>query len=185
MPRSTSDATVFGSGPAAEQRLFVEVDADETCPFDFSDDPGVVLFFISWAYSVRFGGTHELARAATQLESGHAIDLKPLRRYADRVVRDEADRQELERAWQPAAPLATSCRAVADALGSDDDRLRELTADYTQLAPRLHELAAICDWATEREARVRLSFDLGHVEPRAARPAPPEHSPPTGPPGRP
>ncbi len=56
------------------------------------------------------------------------------------------------------------------------------TAGYEHLAPRLLELAAMCDWAAARNARVRLSFDLGESEEEhAPRPAPHEHGPLTGP----
>ena len=163
------------------RRFFVEFDAVEQCPLDFLDDPTVVLFFASWAFSVRFGGMHELSRAAMHLERKHKLNLRPLLRYADRNVEDEADRRELERAWQPAADLAQCCRAIATALESGDPTLDELMAGYEHLAPRLRELAAMCDWGEARDLRVRLSFDLSHNEPTAPRPAPHDHGPLLGP----
>ena len=170
-------------GDAPGGRFFVEFEGDEPCPLQFAGDPTVVLFFISWAYSVQFGGQHELAQAALHIERAHGVDLKPLLRYADRAVEDEADRLTLERAWQPAAPLAASCRAAAAALASDDEQLRTLTAGYEQLPPRLLELAAMCDWGDAREARVRLSFHLDEPPRRASRPATPASGPFGGPPG--
>ncbi|MBX7112179.1 MAG: hypothetical protein K1X87_10105 [Dehalococcoidia bacterium] len=146
--------------PAGGRGLFVEFDTDEPCPFGFLGDPTVVLFFISWAFSMRFGGMHELAQAAMHMQRRHKVDLKPLLTYADRDAESEDDRRELERAWQEATPLAASARAVAMALESDDAELRRLTAGYEELAPRLRELAAICDWAASRGAGVRLSFWL-------------------------
>ena len=160
--------------PAA-QRLYVEFDAAEACPVAFGGDAGVVLGFAAWAYSVRFGGQHELARAALRMQRRHKTDLRPLLRYADRDAEDDADRQALERAWQDAAPLAACCRAAAAAVASDDEELAALLDGYGDLAPRLEELAAMCEWAAERGARVRLSFDLG------PQPAPREpHEPPAG-----
>ena len=155
------------SGP---QRFFVEFDAAEACPFAFTDDPVVILFFASWAYSAEFGGAHELAEAAQHLRRALKLDLKPLLKYADRHVEGESDRRELERSWQPAADLATCARAIARAWDHPDDRLAPLAEGYAHLAPRLLELAAMCDWAAAREARVRLSFDLEEPERRTARP---------------
>lgn len=146
--------------PAGGRGLFVEFQTDEPCPFGFLGDPTVVLFFISWAFSMRFGGMHELAQAAMHLQRRHKVDLKPLLTYADRDAESDDDRRELERAWQDGAPLAASAQAVATALESDDAELRQLTAGYEELAPRLRELAAMCDWAASRGAAVRLSFWL-------------------------
>lgn len=152
------------------RRFFVEFDADEVCPFDFTDDPIIILFFASWAYSVDFGGNHELAAAALHLRGALSVDLRPLLRYADRNVESDADRQELERSWQPAADLAACARAVAGRWEHPDERLSDLVAGYEHLAPRMRELAAMCDWAAARGARVRLSFDLENVDQRAERP---------------
>ena len=141
--------------------LHVEFDADEACPVAFEGDPSVVLYFASWAFSLRFGAQHELALAARRVETLHKVALRPLLRYADRRVEDEADRRELARMWQDPAALAECCRAVAAATTAGDRQLDELLEGYEDLAPRLGELAAMCDWAAERGARVRLSFDLG------------------------
>ncbi len=154
-------------------RLFVEIEGEEACPVAFGGDADLVLFFASWAYSVRFGGMHELAQAATRLQRRHKIDLRPLLRYADHDASDAADRAELERAWQEGAPLAESCRAIAEAWESGDEELDALTAGYEALPARLRELAAMCEWAAGREARVRLTFDLRTDERHAQRPADP------------
>ena len=152
------------------QRFFVEFEADEVCPFAFGDDPTIVLFFASWAFSAQYGGQHELSRAAEVLRTTLGIDLKPLLRYADRNVESRADQLELERSWQPPAELAGAARAIADAWEQPDAALAPLVAGYEHLAPRLRELAAMCDWGSARGARVRMSFDLGDHEPRAQRP---------------
>ncbi len=151
----------------------MEIEGDEACPVDFRGDSEIVLFFASWAFSVRYGGMHELAQAAMRLQRRHKIELGPLLRYADRDASDAADRAELERAWQEGAPLASCCRAIAAAWESGDEELDALTAGYEALPARLLELAAMCDWAAAREARVRLSFDLRTDERRAQRPADP------------
>ncbi len=151
----------------------MEIEGDEACPVDFGGDSEIVLFFASWAFSVRYGGMHELAQAAMRLQRRHKIELGPLLRYADLDASDAADRAELERAWQESAPLASCCRAIAAAWESGDEELDALTAGYEALPARLRELAAMCDWAAAREARVRLSFDLRTDERRAQRPADP------------
>ncbi len=115
---------------------------------------------MSWAYSVRLGGTHELARAALHLQRRHKIDMRPLTTYADRDVEDEDDRHQLEHAWQDAAPLAAACEAAAAALRSDDAELRALIEGYEALADHLDELAAMARWGAERGARVRVTFRL-------------------------
>ena len=66
-------------------------------------------------------------------------------------------------------------RAVAEAWTAPDDTLAPLIQGYAHLAPRLLELAAMCDWAVERvapdQARVRMSFLLETPEARTSRPA--------------
>ncbi|MFA7249897.1 MAG: hypothetical protein WC273_09740 [Dehalococcoidia bacterium] len=157
----------------APQRFFVEFDPapGEACPVTFADDPAIILFFQSWAYSLDFGGTHELAQAAQHLKMKRRIDLKPLLRYADRYIETVNDQREMDRSWQPAADLAACARAVAEAWTAPDDTLAPLTAGYEHLAPRLQELAAMCDWAAARNARVRMTFLLETPEQRASRPA--------------
>jgi hypothetical protein len=154
----------------APQRFFVEFDTDEACPFDFTDDPVIILFFASWAYSAEFGAQHELAHAALHLRRARKANLRPLLKYADRNVENRADELELERSWQPAADLAACAREVAAHWEQPDETLAPLIEGYEHLAPRLRELAAMCDWAAAREARVRMTFDLENMEQRAQRP---------------
>lgn len=145
---------------SAPQRFFVEFDVDEACPIGFLEDPSIVLFFQSWAFSARMGGEHELAQAANHLTQRLKVDLKPIYRYADRDVETPQDAQELERSWQAASELAICARAVADAWEAPDETLAPLVSGYEHLVPRLRELAAMCDWGEARGARVRMSFDL-------------------------
>ena len=153
------------------ERFFVEFDLSEECPLGFLDDPAIVLFFQSWAFSLRFGGDHELAQAAAHLDRQLKIDLKPLLKYADRDVETTADEQEMRRSWQPAVELAACARLVAQEWESPDATLAPLIAGYEQLAPRLRELAAMCDWAAARDTQVRMSFDLREGGSAASRPA--------------
>jgi hypothetical protein len=134
---------------------------DEACPLQFEGDPTVVLFFISWAYTLRLGGMHELAQAAMHMQRKHNVDLRPLLTYADLEVEDEDDQFALDHAWQDPAPLAASARAVAAAAEDQTDEvLRGLLSGYDTLAPRLRELASMCDWAAEHDQQVRLTFTL-------------------------
>ena len=89
------------------QRFFVEFDPapDEACPVVFADDPVIILFFQSWAYSLEFGGTHELAQAAQYLKTKRKIDLRPLFKYADRDIETPNDQREMDRSWQPATDI--------------------------------------------------------------------------------
>jgi len=141
-------------------RFFVEFDLSDECPLVFLDDPVIVLFFQSWAFSLRFGADHELAQAAAHLDRQLKIDLKPLLKYADRDVETTADEQELRRSWQPAVDLAGCARQVAEAWETPDATLAPLIAGYEHLAHRLRELVAMCDWGVTRDTRVRMSFDL-------------------------
>lgn len=106
------------------------------------------------------GGQHELAHAANHLQRQLKIDLQPMYRYADRDVETPQDAQELEQSWQVPLGLAASARAIADAWETPDETLAPLVVGYEHLAPRLRELAAMCDWGAARDARVRMSFDL-------------------------
>ncbi len=167
------------------QRFFVEFDPapedGEVCPVAFEDDPVIILFFQSWAYSLEFGGTHELAQAAQYLKTKLKIDLRPLLRYADRDIETANDQREMDRSWQPATDLAACARTVAEAWATPDTTLAPLIEGYAHLAPRLLELAAMCDWHAARattpdgtpdvEARVRMTFLLETPEARTSRPA--------------
>ena len=160
------------------QRFFVEFDPAppegvEACPVAFEDDPVIILFFQSWADSLDFGGTHELAQAAQYLKTKLKLDLRPMLRYADRDIETTNDQREMDRSWQPAADLASCARAVAEAWATPDAILAPLIEGSAHLAPRLLELAAMCDWHAARsaEARVRMTFLLETPDARTSRPA--------------
>ncbi len=139
----------------------VEFETDEACPHVFAGSPAVVLFFVSWAYSLRFGGMHELAQATLHMQRYHKVDLRPLLTFADRNVEDDDDQFALDHAWQDPADLAACARAAAAALESDDDDLRSFTALYLpDLSDRLRDIAVMCDWGAARGTRARLVFTL-------------------------
>lgn len=139
--------------------LIVETTADEDCPVDFLGDTADIVYFVSFAHTLRYGSGHPLAKAAGILKRRAGVNLAPLLNFADARTDDQREEQLLEALWQDAGPLAESARAVADAIDAGAD-LRELTADFPELPDRLRELAAIADWAAARGAKVRLTYVL-------------------------
>lgn len=142
-------------------RLYFETDGDEACPAGFGGPSDVLVYFLSLAFSTRYGSIHPLSQLALLLRGGdYKIDLGPLTTFADRDVEVEADARELERAWQESGRLAATLAQVNAALASGDPRIAELTADTPELSPRLTDLQRMAEWAAARGARVRLSFEL-------------------------
>jgi hypothetical protein len=141
-------------------QLFFETDAAEACPIEFGGASDVLVHFLSLAFSTRYGSLHPLSQLALMLRGEMKVDLRPLTTFADRNVEEEADRIELERVWQDAAPLAESIAAVVRALDSGDERIATLTEEAPCLRDRLDDLRRMVEWAAERGARVRLTFEL-------------------------
>ena len=52
---------------------FVEFETEKSCPHHFEGDPSILLFFQSWAFSVQFGGQHDLAKIAFHLKQSLKI----------------------------------------------------------------------------------------------------------------
>ncbi|MHB8375614.1 MAG: hypothetical protein ACYDEB_01470 [Dehalococcoidia bacterium] len=141
--------------------LYFETDSTEPCPAPaFAGPTDVLVYFLSLAFSTRYGAQHDLSRLALLLRGERKIDIEPLTTFADRDVEVEADARELERVWQDAAPLAETLRCVNEALDSADERIDALTAGAPDLRARLGDLQQMAAWAAERGARVRLSFAL-------------------------
>ncbi len=139
--------------------LFIDC-SDHPAPLALPDSDDLV-YFLSLAFATRYGAQHELARLALTLRGGpYKIDLRPLTTFADREAEDDADRRELERVWQEAAPLAETCRRVTEALDSGDETLRELTAGFPGLRDQVSRVGELAGEAAERGARVRLTFEL-------------------------
>jgi hypothetical protein len=142
-------------------RIILDFDPSQPDAPDFTGDTSELVYFLSWAFSGRYyGGNHEMSIAALVLRGEFKVDLSPLLRFADRKVEMEADAQELERAWQDAAPLAECCEAIVRALESDDKRLAELREDYPGLQAQIDALGQIASWAAGHRARIRVTFDL-------------------------
>lgn len=140
--------------------LYFETDAGEPCPIGFGGPSDVLVYFLSLAFSTRYGAQHDLSKLALLLRGERKIDLEPLTTFADRDVEVEADARELERVWQDAAPLAATLARVNEALAAGDERVDALVAGSPGLRERLVDLHRMVEWAAKRGARVRLSFEL-------------------------
>ncbi len=90
-------------------RIVLDFDPPQPDAPSFSGDTSDLVYFLSWAFSARYGGNHEMSAASLILRGEFGIDLKPLLTFADREVEMEADADMLERAWQDAGPLADCC----------------------------------------------------------------------------
>ncbi|HEU0072423.1 MAG TPA: hypothetical protein VFS30_00290 [Dehalococcoidia bacterium] len=141
-------------------RIVLDFDPPRLDAPTFASDTSDLVFFLSWAFSTRYGASHELAVAALVLRSEFKIDLQPLLTFADRNVEDPADDEALERAWQDAAPLAECCERVHEALNSDEKRLTQLRDDYPALRDNIRELGKIAAWAREQGDRIRVTYEL-------------------------
>ena len=93
------------------------------------------------------------------LRRDRGLDPTPLTTYYDRDGSEAADAENLEAAWQAAAPLGSIARAARLAL--DDESGQVLGDDFPHLATLLAELETMASWAAARDARIRLSFTLG------------------------
>ena len=145
---------------AAVPTLFFETDAAEGQPPAFGGPTDGLVYFLSMAFSARYGAQHDFSRLALLLRGEHKIDLDPLLTFADRNVEVDADARELERVWQDPAPLAATLRAVIERLDAGDPRIDEMVRDAPGLRERLDDLLRMAEWAAEREARVRMTFEL-------------------------
>jgi hypothetical protein len=126
----------------------------------FRGDSSDLVYFLSWAFSARYGGNHEMSVASLVLRGEFGIDLKPLLTFADRDVEMEADAAMLEKAWQDAGPLADCCDQIVKALRSAEPRLAALNEDYPSLAGEIEELGQIAEWAAVNGHRIRVTFTI-------------------------
>src|SRR5262245_8316261 len=141
-------------------RAFVEFKPLAEDAPDFTSDTSDLVYFLSWAFSARYGANHELSIAALVLRGEFGVDLEPLLTYADREIESPVDAVTLEMAWQPPEPLAESAEKVANDLGSDDKRLASVVVEYPNLRRNIEELAEFARWAEERGAEIRLTYEL-------------------------
>ena len=141
-------------------RAYIDFDPPQPDAPDFEHDTADLVYFLSWAYAMRFGANHELSIAALVLKTEFEIDLAPLLTFADRDVEDDADREALTDAWQAAAPLAACCEQVSRAFTSGEQHLQTLTQDYPSLEAGIVELGQLAAWGARRGARIRLSYEM-------------------------
>ncbi len=141
-------------------RIIIDFDPEQPDAPEFQTETSELVFFLSWAFSQRYGANHEMSQAALLLKSEYKIDMLPLLTFADREVEDPDDADVLERSWQDAAPLAECCQKVADALRDDNDQLTALREEYPNLAGNIEELGQIAAWTAGRGARIRITYEL-------------------------
>ena len=141
-------------------RIVLDFDPEQPDAPAFSADTADLVYFLSWAFSARYGANHDLSVVSLILRSEFGIDLQPLLTFADREVEEPADAEALERAWQDPAPLAECCEAVAAALASGEKRLTDLEAEYPNLGANIEELGQTAAWAANRDARIRVTYLL-------------------------
>ena len=141
-------------------RIVLDFDPEQSHAPLFQTDTSELVFFLSWAFSQRYGANHEMSLAALILRGEYKIDLVPLLTFADREVEEPGDADVLERSWQDATPLAQCCEHVAAALRGNDQRLSDLTEEYPNLAGNIEELGHIAAWAAEHGARIRITYEL-------------------------
>lgn len=140
--------------------VIVETDPPIEPPPSFAGDSAALVYFLSFAFAARYGAQHALTKASMLLRQGEdKIDLKPLLTFADRAIENEADRAELERVWQEAAPLAECCRRVVAKIDAEAS-IREELAEFPALRGLIDELADIAARAADASARIRLSYEM-------------------------
>lgn len=144
-------------------RIILDFDPPQPAAPEFEHGTSDLVYFLSWAYSARFGASHELSQAALILRGEFKIDLSPLLTFADRSVEDPEDQDILERSWQDAGRLAACCEQVASALKSNNEALRELAGDYPGLHPSIEELGRISGWTAERGSRIRVTYEMAET----------------------
>jgi hypothetical protein len=141
-------------------RIVLDFDPEWPAAPGFEGDTSDLVYFLSWAFSARYGASHELAEASMLLRGEFGIDLRPLLTFADRDVEMEADAEMLEKAWQEAAPLAEACQSVVEALEGDDERLESMRKGYPGLRGNIADLGRIAATAAERGSRIRVTFEI-------------------------
>jgi hypothetical protein len=141
-------------------RIFIDYDPPEAGAPQLMGDTSDLVYFLSFAFSQRYGASHEMSIAALALRGEFKINTAPLLTFADRNIEEPADEETLERAWQDAIGLAECCRAVAAALGSDDKRMTALRDDYPRLQDLVGELGECAAWAATGGLRIRVTYDL-------------------------
>ena len=99
-------------------RLHVEM-KDSEVELRLPNDGGDLAAFLSFANLRGFGATHPLIALADRLHDKHHVAMGPLTIFYGRDVEDDEDAEKLEKAWQPAGPLADSLDSVCTAFETD------------------------------------------------------------------
>ena len=141
-------------------QIILDFDPPQPNAPNFEHGTSDLVYFLSWAFSARYGASHELAVAALILRGEFKIDLNPLLTFADRNVEDPEDQKVLDRSWQDAGPLARCCAEVVQALHSGNQRLQELNGNYPGLRRSIEELGGIAAWCAEHGARLRITYEM-------------------------
>jgi hypothetical protein len=141
-------------------RIVLDYDPPQSAAPAFDEDTSDLVYFLSWAFSARYGANHEMSIAALVLRGEFRIDLVPLLTFADRNVEEPSDEETLERSWQDASPLAECCRLVNAALGSEERRLAALRDEYPHLRQNIEALGQHAGWAADQGARIRVTYEL-------------------------
>ncbi len=139
--------------------LAVEIEGEEEGAPTVAPPARDLLAFCSFAFAARFAAQHELSLAALRLKEHHKIDLRPFTTYVDGAVHEDADTDDLERAWQDASRVAESAAKAVEAIRADE-KLTAWLAEWPAVPDRLIELEARARWAADRGRRVRLTFLL-------------------------
>ena len=145
-------------------RIVLDFDPPRPDAPQVEGDSSDLVYFLSWAFSARYGGNHEMSVASLVLRGEFGIDLRPLLTFADREVEMDADAEMLDRAWQDPGPLADCCDQVAKAFRSGEPRLAAVAEEYPRLVDQLVELGQIASWAAANGLRLRVTFSMqdGH-----------------------
>ncbi len=141
-------------------RIIVDFDPELESKPDFESDSSDLVYFLSWAFSARYGANHEMSLASLLLRAEFQIDLKPLLTFADRDVEDPADEEALDKAWQDALPLGETCNQVAAALRSGEQRLADLQEKYPGLQANIIDLGRIAAAAAASGSLIRVTYLL-------------------------
>ncbi|HET7737621.1 MAG TPA: hypothetical protein VFK32_03520 [Tepidiformaceae bacterium] len=140
-------------------RLTVDLEG-ETGPRTLPGDGEALVAFMSFAVVRGFGAQHPFIALADLLHS-RKIPIGPLTTFYGATAEDSEDEEKLEMAWQDAAPLAESARALADVIESDPAAAALVRrAEAPGLGEQALALATIASEAAARPARVRLGYTL-------------------------
>ena len=135
-------------------RLEIE-DDDEGAPA-LTPPAADLQAFCSFAFTVRVGTRHQLAKAARRLRKHFGVDLGVFTNYASSIACEQAGADDLERAWQDAGRVADNAEKALAAIAGGDQQLSGWLEGRPGLAERLPELAARARWAAGQGRRVRL-----------------------------